>query len=239
MSFCGALLLLFPPLANAGGPPLLCLPIEGVTKENAHECIDRINTELASQLWPHSGSERVVRVDRIEDQWYLTLSIVKDVRLKDVEAAFENSSFSIPRDKLHLFGHVVLEIDAQEASPKSLLADLESLEFTSIVNSRSQEGHLHVTVELPYPAQDPRSRREYLAKDDFRWLADTSSKSLTTATADMLPAYDAIQEIVARHEARLNDVRWSIEFWCRALGCVIAPDRADEPSNGGGRVAAQ
>ena len=113
--------------AMAGGPPMLCLPIDGVTAENVDECAKLLTARLERKLFPNAEEFRAIELREIGDQWYLTFYFADDVTLGDVESALQDSAFAIPRDRLHLFGHVVLEIDAGASSLKGLAADLDAL----------------------------------------------------------------------------------------------------------------
>jgi hypothetical protein len=38
-----------------------------------------------------------------------------------------------------------------------------------------------------------------------------------------LPNYDTLRHVLAKHDAKLNSVRWSTNYACRAAGCVSGP----------------
>ncbi len=227
----GALLLVLPRPAAAGGPPWLCLPVDGVTADNARECGELLGAKLESKLWQHDGPYREVRVNRHRDQWYASMSISQDVRLSEVEAALKGSPFSVPRDKLRLFGHVVLEIDAGATPAKALLAAVDALDTATIAASEEHDGRLLVTVEMPYPKAP---HRDAVGWDEFEtsYVAEPRTRETISATAGTLPGFEEFQGLAAKSDATLTDIRWSIDYWCRPLGAVTAPDR-----DGAGQVA--
>ena len=71
------------------------------------------------------------------------------VKLSDVEAALDGSIFSVPRDKLRVFGHVTLEVKTR-ARPEELENDLAAMEFVSVGESKTDQDVLLVTVDMPY-----------------------------------------------------------------------------------------
>ena len=218
------LCLLLPGRLIAGGPACLSVPVEGVTADNAPACGELLSVKLADHL--ASGSPRV-ELRQQGNQWYLTCYLGKDVSLSDISAALKGSPFSVPRDKLHFFGHVALEIDAGKAAPKKLLADLTTLEHVSIAASDPKDGHLSVTVDMPYPAEDGKPRGKYVGWQTFQrseLSSDPATKSESPTTAAGLPGYHQFRDLVASHGAKLTDVRWSTHYACRAVGCVVAQD---------------
>src|SRR5688572_30395535 len=118
------LFLLVPAQALAGGPPWLCLPVEGVTPGNAAAGAELLTRKLGPWLSPHVRGERDVQLRRHGDQWRLTFYMGKDVRLSDVETALRGSGYSVPRDKLRMFGHAILEIEAPAGTEDNLVAAL-------------------------------------------------------------------------------------------------------------------
>jgi hypothetical protein len=220
-----ATFLLLPATVVAGGPPRLCLPIDGVTAETAQACAGKLTAALDKKLWQHGGADRAVQIREHKNQWYLTFPMGAEVALADVEAALKGSRLSIPRDRLRLFGHVILEIDAGKSPAAKLLADLDAIEQVSIAESQTTADRLVVTLDMPYPVEDDRSDRssigwETFARNDLS--SDTANRSSVKAAA--LPSLAAVGEILAKHGARLQEIRWSQEFACRALGCVVDSD---------------
>ena len=53
--------------------------------------------------------------------------------------------------------------------------------------------------------------------------SDQSTKSESPATAGQLPTYGQIRDVVSKHGAGLNGIRWSEQHACRPLGCVTEP----------------
>src|SRR3954451_8216733 len=82
----------------AGGPPLLCLPVDGVTSKKLNEWTEILNAKLADVVLERSIPPQGVKVVRHADQWYLTFDMGQDVRLSDVKSALAESVFSIPGD---------------------------------------------------------------------------------------------------------------------------------------------
>src|SRR5688500_15575268 len=169
MLVVAAMLGLIPGQLLAGGPPRLCLPIDGVTAENADECADRLAEALKDKLWSHPGPPSGVQIHRDEKQPYLSCYLEQPVALSDVEAALQGRDFSIPKNKLRLFGHVELQIDPREAAADKLIADLARMNHVSVAKSNSDQGRLLVTVDMPYPQIDTRhSEWTPIADAEFR-----------------------------------------------------------------------
>src|SRR5688572_6220115 len=103
--------LLLPSRLIAGGPPFLCLPIDGVTPDNATACATLIDAKLENLRWSHPEWSNGVAIHEQPSQPYMTFYMKEDVRLSNIDAALKGSEFTIPRDRLRLFGHVILEID--------------------------------------------------------------------------------------------------------------------------------
>jgi hypothetical protein len=212
------LLLLFPPMARAGGPPWICLPIDGVTVQNSQACAELLTTRLADKRWPYAGRPAGVQLHPYQGQWYLTMSMGKDIALGEVEAALKGTGYWLPRDKFRLFGHVVLEIRASSSAIPALLNDLEAMPLVSVAESKAGQEAVQVTVDMPYPS--PFASADVVSWDRF-WRNDLSSdpatKSEPAATADELPSYAAFAEVALRHGASLHEVRWSSRHACRPM----------------------
>jgi hypothetical protein len=207
-----------------GGPPWLCLPINGVTSENQQECTDLILENLASKLWPSSKQFGGPEIHQDGSQSYLTFYMKKDVSLSDIDAALKGSEFSIPRDKLRLFGHVILQIDAPNVPSQKLASALDAMQCVSVAKLQDNKGLLLLTVEMPYPVVNDRPKPETVGWEEFAANDYTSAKpnkSESSVTRAMLPGYKMFRDVVASHHAKLNDVRWSTSYACRALGCVM------------------
>ncbi len=221
--FGTAMLLSWTPVF-AGGPPLLCLPIDGVTADSRDAAAQLLAAKLESKLFPRSGAYSDVEIREHNGQWYAMLYMREDIALSDVDAALKGTQLSIPRDKLRFFGHVVLEISAEKT--KELQRHLEEIEYVSVVDSHAEDSGLHVTVEMPYPGSDSRQHRDAIFDNAFAWhgyTTDSSGETTSPASAEALPDYDAFRKSLAKHNAKLNNVRWTTQFACRALGCVAVP----------------
>src|SRR5262249_47300773 len=144
------LVLLIPSRVLAGGPPWLCLPIDGTADENLKATNDLLTAKLQSKLFPPDVF-RGLAILQQGVQSYATLFIKEDVSLGEVESALKGSGISVPRDRLQLFGYVTLEIDPRAANTKELLADLDALDHVSIATSENKDGLLLVTIDMPYP----------------------------------------------------------------------------------------
>jgi hypothetical protein len=218
-----ALSLLAPARLIAGGPPWLCLPVDGVTADNAKECADLLGAKLKHKMPPHSGWDRGVELRKHADQYYMSFYMGEDVGLREVEATLKGSRFSIPCDRLRFFGHLILEIDARKATDKELLAALDALDYVSVAKSQSKDDLLLVTVDMPYPVEDHRRERLTVGWDKFQsndFAPDRSTRSEPTATPRTLPGFEAFRGVVARHKSSLRDIRWSTHYACRPQGGV-------------------
>jgi hypothetical protein len=220
-----AAIALAPDLLLAGGPARLSFPVEGVTAKNADVCAKLLTSGLEDKVLTYDESPGVQVVER-GDQWYVAFAMGDDVHLSDIEAALKGSDFSVSRERLRLFGHVVLEIEVGDAQGKALLATFDSLEFALVADFEGKDGRFQVTIDMPYPSELSESRRQLAGFAQFRWnnLASVPTSTAAVATAAELPTVEAIEEIVADHKARLTDIRWSAEHACRPLGGVVAPE---------------
>ena len=229
-----AAFLWLPARLMAGGPPFLCLPVDGVTSENVQACTTLLNSKLENKFWPHTGRPHGVKLIERTNQWYLAFYMGKDVRLSDVEEALQASEFTIPLGRLHLFGHVILEIDARPESREALLSGLKALPHVSVEESKTQKKLLLVTVDMPYPADNGKEDLESVGWDKFRrndFNSNYSTHPRTPATLQELPGFKSVRDVVSKHKASLRDLRWRIHYACRPLGCVAEPL---PPANEGG-----
>ncbi len=224
-----AVFLMIPTQLLAGGPPRLCLPIDGVTADNAEMCATRLVDRLGGKLWQHARP-RGVEIRQNEKQWYAMFTPREAMKLSEIDAALKGSRFSIPRDKLRFFGHVILAVDIRSTPAKELMTDLEAMVYVSVAESKRTKGLLLVTVDMPYPRhfgiQATNIGSVPLSKEIFRrtdFSSDASTKSEPPATAHDLPSFNLLQAVVAKHNATLRDVRWSDRWACRTLGCVAIP----------------
>lgn len=225
--FAVLLVLSLPAAVFAGGPPWLCLPMDGVTEKTAPACAELLTTKLQHKLW--KNGDRAVKVVPYEGEWYATFSMGTDVTLGEVEAALQGSKLSVAKGSLHLFGHVILEIDPQKGSAKDLTAKLDDIKEVSIAETATKDGKLLVTLDMPYPTADSSRERGSVGWTTFqRSDLSTDDADRTAKTASELPTYDDLQKAVKSGGGRIKDLRWSDEFACRTLGGVVA-----KPSDAG------
>lgn len=223
--------LLCPGSLFAGGAPWLCLPVDGVKPHTVKVCTDLLNARLDSKLW---RLERRIEIQEHANQWYVSFHMGRSVALSEVAAALKGSDFSIPHDKLRLFGHAILEIAPGTTPHTELLADLKTLNYVSVAESEDKNDRLLVTVDMPYPEFHRGQERLSVAWDTFRrngLNSNPASKPEAPATAATLPSYNAFRDLVAKHDASLKDVRWSENYGCRPLGCVAAPAAEEATSS--------
>jgi hypothetical protein len=212
----GLILLMTSAQAIAGGPARLCLPIDGVTEKNASACGQQIATALRDKLWS-DDSNQGVQLQMHQNQWYAVASLLPnaDIKLTDFESALAGSDFSIPRDRLRLFGSVRLELDVSPDAEAALVNEL-AREFRGKAELTKRElKTLCVTFVLPYEKE----------RDIFLSLsraAITGSSTDSTSPADALPSYAELQHVIAKHHGRLNDISWSGAWACRVLGSVTS-----------------
>jgi hypothetical protein len=209
-----AVLFLLPLHTRAGGPPLLCLPIDGATADNADACATRV--QLALDL-----GEEIQRpsMRQNDGQWYLTFHFNRDrVRLAEIDAALKGSPFSVPRDKLRLFGDVILEVDVRDGSADKLLADLKTQKHVLVSESKREDGTLLVTLTLPAPQHDVRSPATF-GSVSFQSETFQSEGQSDAAKASELPTFAVLRGAIEKHNASLKGLRWNC-WGCRALGCI-------------------
>jgi hypothetical protein len=222
-SLAASAVLMFQSTVLGGGPPRLCLPVDGVTAATASQCAERIAQALGDRL------EGKVVVRENDKQWYVLFHYdARRVTLAELDQALNGSAFSIPRDKLRLFGHVMLEFKVDEAAEQKLLADLKKVKHLTIEESKRDNGMLLVTAVMPYPAARARDTEGFASRpiSEERFGAeptDLAPRTTRPATARDLPSYDAIRKIVETHDGSLKGIRW--EGWaCRVLGAVAASE---------------
>jgi hypothetical protein len=224
-----ALLLLAPPLL-AGGPAWVSVPIDGVTAENAKAASEELTAKLKSFFPRVEGQRWGIQFPHYRDQTYLVFRIGSEVGLSDIEKALKGTSFSVPREKLHLFGDAILEIDTSTRWPMKLLADLDKrFTYASLAKVDATDGQFLVTINMPYPT-DTSLREESVRWSSFHFhdfAADRSKRSLPAARPEMLLGYEALSDLVSEHGATLKDIRWSPIYGCRPLGGVAAAATGD------------
>lgn len=217
----------------AGGPPMLCIPIDGVTPGNAELCAKRLDTALGARVWRHAGRPEL-QMRQSGEQWYAVFHLDEDVALSEIDAALKGSVFSVPRDRLRLFGHVTLVIEARRL-PEQLTADLAAIKHVRFGKSKQEQGGVLATVDMPYPVMSAEHDRESIAWEQFQWTDFSSNwapghNAGAPATRESLPPIDDLRQVVVRHNAQLNDVRWSAFWGCRPLGGVVVPNSEAERS---------
>lgn len=216
----------------AGGPPWLCIPIDGVTSANSTAATEKIAAALGGKFYTEPAQFSGIKLLKNGEQSYLTLFMKQNVALGEIDAAVKNGPFSIPRKRLHLFGHVTLVVDLRGQSPTKLLADLETLKHVTVVKSESKDGVLLVTVDMPYPPEDRRGELVDWSEFERSYLSsDPATKSEPPIAAASLPTFTGFRDLVAKHEAVLQDVRWTTDYACRSVGCVATPDKQSVAAN--------
>jgi hypothetical protein len=218
----------------AGGPPLLRLPIDGVTSKGAQECIKRLDAELGNKIWRGDNQSQGVRIVSTSGQQYLSFYMQSDIRLSDLNAALKGTACSIPSERIRFFGHLMLEIDASPSSHKALVAGLEALPQLVVEESMSKGQLLVVTVAMPYPVNSQSADSANGDSAKFEWLDTPSSKdSRGPVTADELPGFKEICDVASKHDAKLSDIRWSTGFACRTVGAVaVQPSQSQREGTG-------
>jgi hypothetical protein len=220
--------LLLPAAAFAGGPPWLCLPIDGVNAENAQEAADLLASKLADKIWQSSDEQQPVKIRQHEQQWYLTFYMGNDIKLSDVRIALLGSKFDVASNRLHLFGHVDLLIDPKGADRQKLLRALDAVDYVSIAESTDKDSQLLVTLDLPYPAGDNEIEHGAVGWKEFRrndLSTDQEARSKESpATPDALPHQATLAGVVQQNGAVLKEIRWTTTYACRALGGVAVPN---------------
>lgn len=216
---------LLPSGLMAGGPPYLSLPVNGIDADNVQACSKLLNTKLADKAMSLIDNESAIMLRERKGQWYVTFYMDQNVNLSDINATLKDTRASVLPENLRLFGHAILDIDAGKADRQKLRADLDALPNVSVDESKDHDNMLHVTVDMPYPADDHHGDRERAGWDQFR-RSDLSStnESRELLTADKLPTLKQFQEIIAKREAKLKDIHWSVNHACRVLGGVANPN---------------
>lgn len=227
------LFLLVPTQLMAGGAPRVFLPLKGATAENAEACAKQLTERLKDKVWPHADVPGV-QVTQNNQQWFLSFQFNTDVTLSEIDAALKGTKCSVSREALHIFGHVTLEIDPREASQKDLLAGLEALDHVSVQGAKSEKDLLMVTLDMPYPqgqrAHFEPSTASFVTFKRGDFSSDPATLAEPEIAGDKVPGYSAFRDVVARHNASLQDVRWSPNFACRSLGGV-AVSKTKEPQS--------
>ncbi|MFT5467824.1 MAG: hypothetical protein ACI8UO_002931 [Verrucomicrobiales bacterium] len=136
--------------ANAGGPAILHLPIEGVTSENSDQCAKLFEEKFASVITLWKGGD----IKMIKDGSTNLIQVRPEngqISLSDVEKALEGSPFSIKREQLEFISVVQLRIEKIE-EPEKLVRALETLD------GKKLQGYAHKETDgiLLITLMDPR-----------------------------------------------------------------------------------
>ena len=197
----------------AGGPPMLCLPIAGANSENA----DAVGQRVAAALG--KGVDRA-SLRQNDGQWYLAFHFNRDhVRLAEIDAALKGSAVAVPRDRLRLFGDVILEIDIAQAATEKLLTDLTSIKHASVAESKREGDSLLVQLTLPAPVNEFRAPAEFGKVSFKNHTFQLDSAAGPAVSLNELPTYEVLRKVVEKHDGKLTGLRWNC-WGCRALGCV-------------------
>lgn len=213
----------------AGGPPVVFLPVDGVTAENAPACAKLVKAKLGE----HFGSKSYdfTLLER-SGTWNIAFPFEKDVRLSDFTSALKSSPYSISTDDLHLFGHVILEVDAKPAATKKLVSDLEAISNIAVEDSKPEANTLRVTLDMPYPVGEWRPGIESVTWSTFQRNDFSNNAARNSVGPQDLPTYQQIREAVSANGAKVTDLRWSPDFWCRPLGGIKASNPSEEVAKG-------
>jgi hypothetical protein len=77
--------------------------------------------------------------------------------------------------------------------------------------------------QLPHPVENGRSDLDSVGWVSFEWSdlsSDKTNQSASPETAEKLPGYRTIGDVIKKHNASLKGIRWSTNYACRPLGCV-------------------
>jgi hypothetical protein len=222
-----AALLLLPAPLLAGGLPVLCVPIDGVTAGNADTCLKLLANGL--------GEKKAEKVELRENdkQWYALFRFNRDqVPLGELDAVLKGSAFSIPREKLHLFGHVVLEVEIGEAATDKLLTDLKAVRHFKVEETKRDKGVLLVTAMTLYPPHMGHRTDEFGKPSVEKELfgverSDFAPKADPPANARDLPSYETLRGVVEKNTGSLKGLRWKL-LGCHVQGAVAVTDPAEK-----------
>ncbi len=203
----------------AGGPPRLCLPVDGVTLENAADCAKLLKVKLGDQIVSSRNFSGVQVMPKSEQSYivlYLDLRKRGDsLSLADIDAAFSGSKFSVPRDKICLFGQVTVELACDEA-PQKLLDQLASRKNIKVVSSKQVKDRHFVTLSIPFADGFTQQLFRSFGKDPVNHTLTATP----TSSADGLLQYDDLKKYCQESDVKLGDVRWSSSWHCRIFGAV-------------------
>lgn len=227
LSAVAIVLLLSPTPLLAGGLPRVCLPIDGVTADNADACAKLIGDALG-------GKAEKIELRENDKQWYAIFSVnAAEVDLGKLDAALKGGRFSIPRDNLRLFGQVALEVEVGAASEQKLLADLKAVKHLTIDESKRDKSVLSVTVVGPYPRHFGRETEDFgkvsFEKERFGAVkSDFAPQADPPAAPRDLPSYSAVRAVIEKHNGSLKGVRLKL-LGCHVQGGLAIPDVPAKP----------
>lgn len=202
----------------AGGYPRLCLPIDVLRVTSAGDDFEFPVDSLREQLQRWYGHDRV-KLQQDEGQWYAILTLTDDISLRELSVVLKGSPFFVPKERLALFGMVILDLQVDPAATAGLLDDFDELAGVSVEQSERTTGPLHVTLEMPYRIThdvfgEPRAAKTVDGKPNPK--------------GSSLPTYLALEDVATRHNAKIHDVRWTTKYGCRMVGCLsVAAISAD------------
>ena len=228
LSAVAAVLLLSPVPLLAGGLPRVCLPIDGVTADNAGACAKLIGTALGDKA-------EKIELRENDKRWYALFAVnAAEVDLGKLDAAFKGGPFSIPRDDLRLFGRVVLEVEIGAASEQKLITDLKATKNLTIEESKRDKGVLLVTVVAPsYPRQVGRETEDFgkvsFEKERFGAVkSDFAPQADPPAAPRDLPSYAGLRAVVEKHDGSLKGMRLKL-LGCHVQGGLAVPTAVAKP----------
>jgi hypothetical protein len=148
--------------------------------------------------------------------------------LSDFTSALKGSPYSISVDELSLFGHVIVEVEVGSVPTDKVLSGLKNIGQVAVEKSQTEGNMLLVTLDIPYPAGEWRPNAKATEWGTFQRNDFSSVQSRETITSQELPTYPALNKLLSANEAKLTNLKWSPDFWCRPLGAVKALNVSDE-----------
>lgn len=216
------IVLLSPAALLAGGLPVVCLPVNGVTADNTKACAKLIRDALGDT----AGK---VELRENDQQWYALFSAnAGEVDLGKIDAALKAGKFSIPHDRLRLFGRMTLEIEVGAAAEAKLLADLKGLKNLTVEETAGAKNVLLVTVAAPYPRHFGHEVEEFgkesFAKERFgAGNSDLGPRAVPPAAPRDLPSYAGVQAVIEKHDGKLKASRFKL-LGCSVQGFIAVSD---------------
>ena len=181
LAIAAGLFLTYAPAAHAGGPALLRLPVDGITEENQAACIALLEEKLKDQLMRTGDHVTIQDGGNVQFQ----LGVDSPISLNTVRESLAGSDFKIPTHRLILTGTVRLEVGGAE-DPQGIADALRPDKSTIIEVKEFDDGT--ATILIGERSRHTEQRR-----------------------ARPLRALRDVERIVAKHDAKLLDVRWGSE----------------------------